>query len=140
MTKHGTDEISSDTKPEAKALAQLLTLPFWTPAQAQQILQAQAHSGLSVFGFATRHGISASRLYQCRKRLAAPPGSVQAPPPFVPLQVSWPAPDQAEQPPQTGSACWLCLRIPSGAQLRVFAGAPESLVRSVLAALGAPSC
>jgi len=49
-------------------LAQLLKLSTWTAAQAEQMLQIQRQSGLSVMAFCRCIGIKHHRLYTARNK------------------------------------------------------------------------
>ncbi len=49
-------------------MEQLLKLSTWTLAQAEQMLQIQRRSGLSVVAFCRRVGIKQHRLYAERRK------------------------------------------------------------------------
>ncbi|MBL9041167.1 MAG: hypothetical protein JNM83_06175, partial [Myxococcales bacterium] len=49
-------------------LEQLLKLPRWTLEQAEEMLQIQRRSGLSVVAFCRRVGIKQHRLYAGRRK------------------------------------------------------------------------
>ena len=122
-------------------LAQLLKLSTWTAAQAEQMLQIQRQSGLSVMAFCRRIGIKHHRLYTARDKqersLSQPtPKSADSlqvqsmlPPEFVPLRVSIPA---------TGlTVSDICAELchPSGVRLLLSAQTPDSLARALCSVL-----
>lgn len=55
----------------AGELSRILQKRVWSPPEAEQVLLAQKESGLSVAGFAKRHGFSKNRLFYWSKRLQA---------------------------------------------------------------------
>ena len=122
-------------------LAQLLKLSTWTAAQAEQMLQIQRRSGLSVVAFCRRVGIKQHRLYAGRRKqsqrtpLAALPEKEslpqqsRLPPDFVPLRISLPVSEST-----MGSVC-AELSHPSGVRLQFSAQIPESLARALCSVL-----
>ncbi len=50
-------------------LAQILAQPAWTQEQAQEVLAAQVHSGLTIAQFATQRELTAGRLYNWKTKL-----------------------------------------------------------------------
>jgi len=59
----------------------------WTPAVAEEVLDAQRHSGLSLAAFARRRGIAYPRLLRWRTRLSRTgPGAVRGPL-FLPVSI-----------------------------------------------------
>ena len=122
-------------------LAQLLKLSTWTAAQAEQMLQIQRQSGLSVIAFCRRVGIKHHRLYTARnkqKRSFSQPTpksteslQVQSmlPPEFVPIRVS------AAAMESTVSDICAELCHPSGVRLLLSAQTPDSLARALCSVL-----
>lgn len=122
-------------------LEQLLKLPRWTLEQAEEMLQIQRRSGLSVVAFCRRVGIKQHRLYAGRRKqsqrtpLAALPEKEslpqqsRLPPDFVPLRISLPVSEST-----LGAAC-AELSHPSGVRLRFSAQIPESLARTLCSVL-----
>ena len=122
-------------------LEQLLKLSTWTLAQAEQMLQIQRQSGLSVMAFCRRIGIKHHRLYTARNKqersLSQPtPKSAKSlqvqsmlPPEFVPLRVSIPATES------TVSDICAELCHPSGVRLLLSTQTPDSLARALCSVL-----
>lgn len=147
MTDHSFENLLTDTEIDDQTLSKLVRLPMWTAQQAKQVLQAQARSGHSIVRFAARHRTSPSRLYTWRKRLESPAtaAGVEALPfPFVPVCISVPPMSQTPAPllpaGRCDPPCGLRVRMPSGATVRVYRDAPQSLVHCVLSALKEPPC
>lgn len=119
----------------------LLKLPRWTLEQAEQMLQIQQRSGLSVVAFCRRVGIKQHRLYAERRKqsqrtplTALPakellPNQSRLPPDFVPLRISLPASEST-----MGAVC-AELSHPSGVRLQFSAQIPESLARTLCSVL-----
>jgi len=122
-------------------LAQLLKLSKWTAAQAEQMLQIQRQSGLSVMAFCHRIGIKHHRLYTARNKqerslsqpTPKPAESLQVqsmlPPEFVPIRVS------AAATESTVSDICAELCHPSGVRLLLSAQTPDSLARALCSVL-----
>ena len=122
-------------------LEQLLKLPRWTLEQAEEMLQIQRRSGLSVVAFCRRVGIKQHRLYAERRKqsqqtpltaLSAKellPNQSRLPPEFVPLRISLPVSEST-----LGAVC-AELSHPSGVRLRFSAQIPESLARTLCSVL-----
>ena len=123
------------------ALRRLLGVAEWTEEEARMVLSAQRRSGLPIVRFCKRLGIKPWRLYRWRHLYRAQrpvtsmtsatkdaEGTVSLPSPFVPLQVV-PSPElRASEGP--------CAEFVSagGECIRLWAHAPESWVRALLAA------
>jgi hypothetical protein len=59
-------------------IVRLAEKPGWTAKEAAELLWSQQHSALSIPGFEDKYGISRSRLYYWKKRLAQTPEQVCA--------------------------------------------------------------
>lgn len=59
-------------------IGRLAEKPGWTVKEAAELLWSQQHSALSIPGFADKYGLSRSRLYYWKKRIAQTPEQVCA--------------------------------------------------------------
>jgi transposase-like protein len=115
----------------------------WTRAQAEIIVQALLHSGLSVRQFAARHGLKDWRLYRWRRQLAPNagpasrgPGRTAAstlPAAFVPVELPAALPaSKAEPGPRVE------IRHPSGLRIRFSHPPPQTTWQQILLLLVPP--
>lgn len=126
---------------DEKRLTELLLLPVWTEEQAAQVLRSQVQSGQTVCGFSRQRGVTPSRLYKWQQRLSGSSASSLAPPPFVKVAVqNEDADSHAEGAAATGATDCITVRMPSGVQIAIPHGAPESLISTVLWALRTEPC
>lgn len=95
----------------------------------RQRLTRFENSGLSAPDFCVSEGVALSSFYAWRRRLnctAATLAGDQAEPRFIPVRIREAAPVE--------------LHLPGGATLRLTPGCDLGFVRSLVAALGEPSC
>ena len=128
---------------DEKHLTELLLLPAWTEEQAAQVLHAQVQSGQSVCGFSRQRGVTPSRLYKWQRRLSGSSAGSEAEPPQPFVKVALPPQDSDSQTERTTAAVatdCITVRMPSGVQILIPQGAPESLISTVLWALRTEPC
>jgi hypothetical protein len=65
----GKKRLVTGSSSDEDRLAQILAQPTWTQEQAQEVLAAQVHSGLTIAQFATQRELSAGRLYNWKSKL-----------------------------------------------------------------------
>ena len=65
----GKKRLLSGSSIDEDRLALLLAQPTWTQEQAQQVLAAQIHSGLTIAQFAKQRKLSAGRIYNWKTKL-----------------------------------------------------------------------
>lgn len=113
----------------SKELRAILRRRRWTAEEASAVLDAVAASGLSLNGFATRHGLQPCRLYRWSRQLrrgaaqVEPVGFEEVPVP-VPAADEWRDDDRIE------------VALPSGHVVRLGASFDDGALRRLLAVLG----